>query len=445
VSRLWQRLSAPVRRLRWAASTWSTKADQAFHDSQFAALAADPFSPSYPGYLTIRRFADHAERSLDRARIVVDLGCGPGEITCELARRHPDIVFTGIDHSDVGIATARRHAERLRLANAVFEMGDIEHYEPRTPVDLVMMFDAFHHLLDPRAFVSRLRRSTKGFFLIEPAGTWSGGWERSQDLDWLPETIGQIGRRLEYQFGMAPQPKETMPAVQPPEQGEPTEHRYTLSDFEQFFDGYALDIRGTIAGLERYGPGPDDRSSFRDRLGTVTYDLVVSLEHVLYEEGVDLAAKHWAIAATSEPLSPSTRERVQRRLPPRPAQSGLLRAYGVTYGECTGSGDVRRGQPMSIRVPVTNTGWLTWDSTTNPPVFASYHWLDRQGRMLVHDGERTPLPAPVAPGGSCTLDLRVVAPDTSGRVTLVIDLVHEGRTWFSEQGATALDIHLDLD
>ena len=444
MSHLWQRLTKPVRRLRWAASAWSTKADQAFHDAQFTALAADPFSPSYPGYLTIRRFADHAERSLDRARVVVDLGCGPGEITCELARRHPTIVFAGIDHSDVGIATARRHAERLRLANVVFETGDIERYEPRTPVDLVMMFDAFHHLFDPRAFVSRLRRSTKGFFLIEPAGTWSGGWDRSQDLDWLPETIGQIGRRLEYQFGMAPEPKEATPAAPPAEQGEPTEHRYTLSDFEQFFDGYALDIRGTIAGLERYGPGPVDRSSFRDRLGTLTYDLVVSLEHILYEEGVDLAAKHWAIAATSGPASDPIGDRLRRRLPRRASRSGLLSAYGVSYGECTGSSDIRRAQPVSIRVPLTNTGWLTWDSGATPPVFASYHWLDREGRMLVHDGERTPFPSPVAQGQSYTIDLRVVVPDVRGRVTLVIDLVHEGRTWFSEQGTETTSVQIEL-
>ncbi len=433
-----------MRRLRWAASAWSTKADQAFHDSQFATLAADPFSPSYPGYLTIRRFADHAERYLSHARSVLDLGCGPGEITCELARRRPDVIFTGIDHSDVGIATARRHAARLRLENVVFETGDIERYEPRTHVDLVMMFDAFHHVLDPRAFVERLRRSTRGFFLIEPAGTWSGEWNRAQDLDWLPETIGQIGRRLEYQFGIAPEPKEATPAAEPQGQGEPTEHRYTLSDFERFFTGYTLDLRGTIAGLERYGPGPDDRSSFRDRLGTLAYDVVVSLENVLFEEGVDLAAKHWAVAALPGPASDPAGDRVRKRLPRRASRSGLLSAYGVTYGECTGSGDIRRGQPVSIRVPLTNTGWLTWDSEASAPVFASYHWLDRQGRMLVHDGERTPFPKPVAQGESCTIDLRVVAPDVTGRVTLVVDLVHEGRTWFSEQGVTPLDVQIDL-
>ena len=448
MSRLWQRLSSPVRRLRWAASAWSTKADQAFHDAQFAALAADPFSPSYPGYLTIRRFADHAERYLDRARVGLDLGCGPGEITCELARRHPTIVFTGIDHSDVGIATARRHAERLRLANAVFETGDIERYEPRTPVDLVMMFDAFHHLLDPRTFVSRLRRSRKDSSSSSRPGRGRASWDRSQDLDWLPETIGQIGRRLEYQFGMAPEPKETTPAARPPEQGEPTEHRYTLSDFEQFFDGYALDIRGTIAGLERYGPGPDDRSSFRDRLGTLTYDLVVSLEHVLYEEGVDLAAKHWAICGNVRTHSRRpARDRVQRRLSSRPAQRGLLPGVRRHVRRVHHLGRRPKGAArVDSEHRLTNTGWLTWDSTANPAGVCQLPLARSSGphrSSTTASGRRSR--HPVAPGGSCTIDLRVVAPDTSGRVTLVIDLVHEGRTWFSEQGAGTTSMEIELE
>jgi hypothetical protein len=36
------------------------------------------------------------------------------------------------------------------------------------------------------------------------------------------------------------------------------------------------------------------------------------------------------------------------------------------------------------------------------------------------------------------VDLVVTAPDSAGRATLVIDLVHEGQTWFSEQGVTPL-------
>jgi hypothetical protein len=43
-ARLWERLAAPLRHLRWAASAWSTHADRSFHDAQFTALDRDPFS-----------------------------------------------------------------------------------------------------------------------------------------------------------------------------------------------------------------------------------------------------------------------------------------------------------------------------------------------------------------------------------------------------------------
>jgi hypothetical protein len=45
----------------------------------FGAQAHDPFSPSYPGYITIQRFADLAAAHLHDATRVLDLGCGPGE------------------------------------------------------------------------------------------------------------------------------------------------------------------------------------------------------------------------------------------------------------------------------------------------------------------------------------------------------------------------------
>ena len=155
-----------------------------------------------PAILTIRRFADHAERHFDAVRTVVDLGCGPGEITCELARRRPSVTFLGVDHSDVAIARARTHAARLGLTNVTFESGDIERFTPAGRVDLVVMFDAFHHALDANALVSRLQRSCDRFFLIEPAGTWLGQWDYRTDLDWVSIAIREIRERLEYQFGL---------------------------------------------------------------------------------------------------------------------------------------------------------------------------------------------------------------------------------------------------
>src|SRR6185295_201391 len=148
-----ERLGALPRRVRWALQRWSAPKDRAFHDALFASQRHDPFTFAYPGYVTIRRFADLAEARLGNSTTAIDLGCGPGEITCELARRRPEVTFTGVDHSEAAIARAREHADALGLRNIRFVAADVAHYPIDAPAGLVMMFDAFHHLLDPAGFV----------------------------------------------------------------------------------------------------------------------------------------------------------------------------------------------------------------------------------------------------------------------------------------------------
>ena len=113
----WRRLarlpSLAIRQLRWQRGAWSKDSDRDYHEQLYDAQDYDAFSPDYPGYLTIRRFADHVGVLLPSAGTVLDVGCGPGEITCELARRHPQLAFMGIDHSAQAIARATRNAARL--------------------------------------------------------------------------------------------------------------------------------------------------------------------------------------------------------------------------------------------------------------------------------------------------------------------------------------------
>ena len=441
----WNRLSRPVRELRWRFAKWSTSSDREFHDSVFSALQHDPFSPSYPGNLTIRRFADLAARHLADVRSVLDLGCGPGEITCELARRHPSVVFTGFDHSPVAIERAREHARRLGLENVGFDVANMETFTPQAPVDLIAMFDAFHHVLDPVGFVARLRPFASRFFLIEPAGSWTGQWDRRRDLDWLPATVMQIAERLEYELDIAAASSPSGPGAAP-HSADPTEHRYTMTDFERFFDGYSLDVRGTIAGLEQYGARPLARSSLRDRLGDITYDMVVRIEDALVEEGLDLNAKHWAIFATSlRGASAGRPSTAPRLLPPKAAARGLLPPYAASYDSYAGPAFARPREIFQITFHVRNLGWRNWSSTEAQPVLASYHWQDGDGRTLVLDGARTPLASDIAPGQDATVTLRVEAPPTAGQCVLAIDLVHEGVTWFSDQGVVPHRVRFRID
>ncbi len=152
-------------------------------------------------YITIRRFADLAEVYLGASKKVLDLGCGPGEITCELARRYPGVSFKGIDHSRAGIDRAQDFRKRLRLSNVTFQVADLERFEPEGVVDLAVMFDSFHHLSDPEAFVSRMRRFSSRFLLIEPRGDWLGRWSKEVNLDWLVHDLDKIRARLSHVTG----------------------------------------------------------------------------------------------------------------------------------------------------------------------------------------------------------------------------------------------------
>lgn len=60
--------------------------------------------------------------SFDEVRL--DLGCGKGVFTCEMARLHPTTLFVGIDSEPICIAYAAQHAVEAGLRNVVFSPGD---------------------------------------------------------------------------------------------------------------------------------------------------------------------------------------------------------------------------------------------------------------------------------------------------------------------------------
>jgi trans-aconitate 2-methyltransferase len=90
---------------------------------------------------TYLRFEDERTRAardllaqvpLERARKVVDVGCGPGNSTELLAARYPDAEIVGLDNSPAMLDEARR-----RLPGLKFEIADAATWLPGADVDLV--------------------------------------------------------------------------------------------------------------------------------------------------------------------------------------------------------------------------------------------------------------------------------------------------------------------
>src|SRR4051812_26221574 len=67
-------------------------------------------------------------------RIVVDLGCGPGQLTASLAERWPDARITGLDASPEMIERAHEHAtDRVN-----FLVADLVDWQPEVPPDVIV-------------------------------------------------------------------------------------------------------------------------------------------------------------------------------------------------------------------------------------------------------------------------------------------------------------------
>ena len=85
---------------------------------------------------------------------ILDLGCGTGHLTAEIAARGAEVV--GIDRSPEMIATARQNYPRLR-----FEVADAEHVRFDEPFDAVFSNAAIHWMKDQRAVAASIWQALK--------------------------------------------------------------------------------------------------------------------------------------------------------------------------------------------------------------------------------------------------------------------------------------------
>jgi trans-aconitate 2-methyltransferase len=125
------------------------------------------------------RFADHRLRpglellaripDIDPG-VVFDLGCGPGNLTLEIATRWPQARVVGVDSSIEMITKARAD-----VPNVEFESGDIETWTPEHEVDVIFSNATLHWLdhhgrLFPRLF-DFLRPG--GVLAVQMPNNWS--------------------------------------------------------------------------------------------------------------------------------------------------------------------------------------------------------------------------------------------------------------------------------
>ncbi len=112
------------------------------------------FYDSINAHVDYTGWADFIERVFDRycrtrPELVLDLGCGTGTLTLELARRGYDM--TGADNSPEMLARARENADSAGVENVLWLCQDMSAFELYGTVDAVISTcDSVNYLTDRR-------------------------------------------------------------------------------------------------------------------------------------------------------------------------------------------------------------------------------------------------------------------------------------------------------
>ncbi|MFS4104692.1 class I SAM-dependent methyltransferase [Streptomyces sp. PD-S100-1] len=116
---------------------------------------------------------------------VLDIGCGPGTITADLAELVPDGHVTGVDRAPGVLEQARATAAERGLENVEFAVADVHALDwPDDTFCVVHAHQVLQHVGDPVQALREMRRVTK-----------PGGYVAVRDADyaamtWYPQVPG---------------------------------------------------------------------------------------------------------------------------------------------------------------------------------------------------------------------------------------------------------------
>jgi trans-aconitate 2-methyltransferase len=116
-----------------------------------------------------------ASLTLDGGERVLDVGCGDGTITAELARRVPRGSVLGVDASHAMITFASERFPGTTHPNLVFAVGDAARLDVGDRFDLVVSFNCLHWIGDQAAALCAIRAalepSARAHLRLVPEGS----------------------------------------------------------------------------------------------------------------------------------------------------------------------------------------------------------------------------------------------------------------------------------
>ncbi|MGW1717122.1 class I SAM-dependent methyltransferase [Streptomyces sp. NPDC002156] len=116
---------------------------------------------------------------------ILDIGCGPGTITADLAELVPDGHVTGVDRAPAILDQARTTAAERGLGNVEFAVADVHALDfPDDTFCVVHAHQVLQHVGDPVRALREMHRVTKpGGYIAVRDGDY-------QAMAWYPESAG---------------------------------------------------------------------------------------------------------------------------------------------------------------------------------------------------------------------------------------------------------------
>ncbi|NTV79385.1 MAG: class I SAM-dependent methyltransferase, partial [Clostridiales bacterium] len=103
---------------------------------------------------------------------ILDIGCGEGKVTAEIANHVPRGFVVGIDSSEEMIMFARSKFPEMKYPNLTFELMDARKLNFNREFDIVFSNAALHWIVDHRSVLKGIKKSLKpsGKVLLQMGG-----------------------------------------------------------------------------------------------------------------------------------------------------------------------------------------------------------------------------------------------------------------------------------
>jgi SAM-dependent methyltransferase len=107
------------------------------------------------------------------------------------------------------------------------------------------------------------------------------------------------------------------------------------------------------------------------------------------------------------------------------------------------------GTQLSVPVTIQNLGQCAWPSLGDREqkylVQLGNHWLTPEGKTVVWDDGRRPLPFDLQPDSEIQMALTVTAPVSPGRYILELDMVQEAVGWFKYKSSVPAMVQAEIE